>query len=92
MHEQSRLLRRCRGIECDIVDALERYNVYTVRDFFSRTCWDLQEILNLPLAKVQDVITCVARATSPSPTNVCLDRLTSIPCIVFFVLYSLYSE
>lgn len=86
MHDQqqSRLLRRCRGIDCDIVDALERHNVYTVRDFFSRTCWDLQEILNVPLAKVQDVIICVARATSPSPTNVRLDRLT---CVVVF-----YSE
>lgn len=68
---QSPLLRRLRGIEYKIIEDLEKHNVYTVRDFLTRTVWDLQEILNAPLEKVQDVVVSVARASSPSPITVC---------------------
>lgn len=71
-------------MELTMVETLETYNVHTVKDVLSRTLWDLQEILDLPLDRVQEVVLSVARVISPSPTTVCF-YLTLYDCMLSFL-------
>jgi len=53
-----------------VVEKLENHDIYTVKDFFTRTKWDLVEILDVPMEQVTQVVKAVATAVAPEPVTV----------------------
>lgn len=68
--QSARPLTRC-SLEPRVVERLEYYDIYTVKDLFGRTLWDLKEILDISLDDVQILLGAVGALIAPKPVTVC---------------------
>lgn len=67
--QSARPLTRC-SLEPRVVERLEYYDIYTVKDLFARTLWDLKEILDISLDDVQILLGAVGALIAPKPVTV----------------------
>lgn len=65
------------------MEKLENHDIYTVKDFFTRTKWDLVEILDAPMDQVTQVVFAVAKAVAPEPVTVRMKRPLLLILIIF---------
>jgi RAD51-like protein 1 len=69
MQGSTTLLSEIGSIEKDTVVKLERYDVHTVKDLFSKTVWDLQEMMDVSMTDVTRLLVCVGNLVAPTPVT-----------------------